>query len=81
MSTAQIKEKLHQYIDQGDESLIKKIYKLVKENDLDEIVGYAADRKPITKKDIIARAKQANEDIADGRVITQEDLEKEAENW
>lgn len=81
MSTAQIKEKLHQYIDQANENLIKKMYVLVKENDLNEIVGYAADRKPITKKDLIARAKQANKDIAAGRVITQEDLEKEAENW
>ncbi|MBM2814118.1 MAG: hypothetical protein HW421_880 [Ignavibacteria bacterium] len=37
--------------------------------------------KSLTRKDIIDRAKQSNEDYTAGRVKTQAQLEKESENW
>ena len=37
--------------------------------------------KPMTEEELIARAIKSNKDIEAGRVISQEDLEKESENW
>lgn len=47
----------------------------------DPIVGYKPGGKPITKSELIARAKASNKAIKEGRVISIEDLEKESENW
>jgi hypothetical protein len=37
--------------------------------------------KPFTQKQLIARAKQSNKDYLAGKVKTQEQVEKESENW
>jgi len=37
--------------------------------------------KSLTQKDLIERAKLANEDYANGRVKTQDQAEKESEDW
>ena len=37
--------------------------------------------KTFTQKDLVKRAKRSNEDYAAGKVKTQEQLEKESENW
>ncbi|WP_339905684.1 hypothetical protein [uncultured Cyclobacterium sp.] len=45
------------------------------------IAGYKPDGGPITKSELIARAKDSNKAIIEGRVISIEDLENESENW
>jgi hypothetical protein len=45
------------------------------------IVGYKPGGEPITKSELMARAKASNKAIEEGRVISIEDLEKESENW
>lgn len=47
----------------------------------DPVVGYNPGGEPITKSELIARAKASNKAIKEGRVISIEDLEKESENW
>jgi len=37
--------------------------------------------KPFTQKQLIARAKQSTKDYLAGKVKTQEQVEKESENW
>lgn len=37
--------------------------------------------KPFTQKQLIARAKKSNKDYLAGKVKTQEQVEKESENW
>lgn len=39
------------------------------------------DLKPFTQKQVLARAKQSNKDYQAGKFKTQEQLEKESENW
>jgi len=45
------------------------------------IVGYKPDGGPITRSELIVRARDSNKAIKEGRVISIEDLEKESENW
>lgn len=60
------------------ESLIEKIDNLLEE---ELIVGYTAKGEPLTKKDYNLRLEKAERQIASGEYISQENLEKEAENW
>ncbi len=45
------------------------------------IAGYNPDGGPITRSELVARARDSNNAIKEGRVISIEDLEKESENW
>lgn len=58
--------------------MFKKMSQVV--GDDDSIAGYLPDGNPLTKIDLIARAKKSEEDIAAGRFVCQEDLEKETDN-
>lgn len=60
------------------ESLLVKIDKMLDE---EMIVGYTALGEPLTKEAYDQRLARAEEQIASGNYITQEALEKEAENW
>lgn len=37
--------------------------------------------RPLTRKELISRAKKSEEDFLNGRVISQEALEAESDNW
>ncbi len=60
------------------ESLIAKVDKLLEE---EMIVGYTVKGEPLTKKEYNLRLEKAEQQIASGDFITQEDLEKEVEGW
>ncbi len=53
------------------EKVLKKFHKVKTKSGL----------KPFTAEELIARARRSNEDIKAGRVINQDELEKESENW
>lgn len=44
-------------------------------------VGYTTDGKPLTKKQYNLRLERAEAQLKNGEIISQEDLEKESENW
>jgi hypothetical protein len=45
------------------------------------VVGYEITGVPITRKQLIQRIEEAEQRIDNGQHTTQEDLEKESENW
>jgi len=59
-------------------SLLDKINNILDE---EMIVGYTTDGKPLTKNQYNERFLVAEKQIESGNYITQEDLEKEIENW
>jgi|TARA_B110000285_G_C14852255_1_gene480489 hypothetical protein len=59
-------------------SLLEKIDKLLEE---EMVVGYTVEGKPLTKDQYNKRLQLAEEQLLSGEFITQEDLEKESENW
>ena len=60
-----------------DAKIFKKIETAIYENQKQDTVKV----KTFTQKDLIKRAKRSNDDYASGRIKTQEQLEKESENW
>jgi len=59
-------------------SLLDKISNILDE---EMIVGYTTDGQPLTKNQYDERLLVAEKQIESGDYITQEDLEKEIENW
>jgi len=61
-----------------DEKLFNKIESVINEskNTLESKRG-----KPFTQKQLIQRAKEANQDYLSGNYKTQDQLEQESENW
>ena len=59
-------------------SLLEKISDIL---DAEMVVGYTADGQSLTKNQYNERLLAAEKQIESGDYITQEDLEKEIENW
>jgi hypothetical protein len=75
-------EKLHlieELVRIQDIRIIEQVKKLLMKNN--SVVGYEINGDPITRKQLIKRIEQAEARIDNGIFTTQEDLEKEAENW
>ena len=80
MSTEQIREVLHLRIEQADERLLSVLSEIteslfksyqpeaLEENRQQRIAAYEASLKPMTKEELIDRAKASDEDIKAGRV-------------
>jgi hypothetical protein len=91
MSTTQIKELLHQRIEQVDESFLNVLYAMmeayIKEQEEaaleEEIMNMPPppNWKPFTQEELIAEIEEANDEIDRGEYITLEDLKKEVEEW
>ena len=60
------------------ESIIEKINKIL---DKEMIVGYTVEGKPLTKEAYNKRLQKAEAQIQSGNYVTQEEIEKESENW
>ena len=83
MNLVEKRDFIHNHLYQSDEGFINEVYNKLREliSSKGEIVGSRPGGEAITKKELVIRAKKAEEDIAAGRYISQEDLEKEVENW
>ena len=81
MGTIELREELHKYIDKADEAFLKMVYARSKEKKQSVVAGYTPDGKPISQKDLRNRVLTASKRVKDGDFISQEEIEKEVENW
>jgi len=81
MGTAELRKEVQSYIEKADKGFLKKVYALSKEHEKTIVVGYEVNGTPITQEDLIKQAREASAQVKAGNYITQEDLEKEMENW
>ena len=80
MSTQEIKNELHQYIDHADLTFLKMVHAMSKVYEKENIVGYSTDGNPITPQILKNRVKAASKRVKSGEFISQEEIEKEIEN-
>ncbi|MEQ9286099.1 MAG: hypothetical protein RIG77_04275 [Cyclobacteriaceae bacterium] len=78
MGTVQLKKELHQYIDRGDTKLLHMMQAMAKAYFEED---YTLPGKPMSVQTYKGRIKEARFNIETGNFTTQEDLEKEMEQW
>ena len=81
MGTIELREKLHDYINDADETFLKMVFAMSKEYKTPLIIGYNTDGSPITQEDLKERVRSASNRVKSGDYITMKDIEKEVEFW
>lgn len=81
MESSELKETVLRYINEADDRLLHIVRALVESYQENDVVAFTIDRKPLTKKQYNQELLDAEEEIEGGAFITQENLEKESENW
>lgn len=70
-----IKE-INEYLRKADDRFIRLVYGMI-EADRKMAVGFTTDNKPITREDLISRARRSEDNIKKGRVKSSEQVRKE----
>lgn len=81
MGALELRDSVLEYINTADERLLKVVKAVIESYQENDVVAYTADGLPITR---VAYRKELQEAIAEikrGEYSTQEDLEKESNDW
>lgn len=78
MRTTQIREELHQFIEQGDNRLLKILHTIAKEYIRED---YTLPGGPMSEETLTERIRAAQNRIKAGRYTSQDDLENEMKKW
>ncbi len=81
MEAVNLKERLIQYINNADERLLHVVKAVIESYKDNEIVAYSVEGDPFTQKQYQRELMAAEEEVARGEFISQEDLEQETETW
>jgi hypothetical protein len=82
MGSTQLKEELQKYINQADDRFLKVVHAMMKEYVRDlKVVGYSPYGDPVSKEELIVRARIANQAIKKGKVKSLKRVRKESKNW
>ena len=81
MGALELRDSVLEYINTADERLLKVVKSVIESYQEEEIVAFSVDGKPMTRAIYKQQLADAKLDIKNGNVISQEDLERESENW
>jgi hypothetical protein len=81
MGVPELRTELHNFINLADERFLKMVYAMSKEYKSTIVVGYNPNGSPITQQELRNRVKAASKRVKSGDFLTQEEVEKEIENW
>lgn len=81
METLELRKTMKEYIEQADERLLNVLKAVVESYKENDIVAYAVNGDPLTRKKYYQELLEAEAEIARGEFTAQEDLERESEKW
>jgi tRNA G18 (ribose-2'-O)-methylase SpoU len=81
MGALELRNSILEYINTADERLLKVVKAVIESYQENDIVAYTVEGNPLNKIAYKEELQQAEADIKRGEYITQEDLEKESDNW
>jgi len=79
MNTTQLKQELHRYVDKGNERFLRLLHAIATNYESDE--DYTLPGTPMDVEDYKTRIRNSKERVKAGYYTTQEDLDKEMEQW
>lgn len=81
MEVTELRKEIHDLINQADERFLKMVYAMGKEYQNSTIVGYDSEGLPLTQDDLRSNAKAASLRVKSGDFLTQEEVERDMDNW
>ncbi len=81
MGALELRDDIKNYINIADERLLKVVKAVMESYWEEETVTFTVDGKPLTKKMYAQELQNGILEVQNGEVISQENLEKESENW
>ncbi len=73
---------IQEFLTINNEDSLSRLESILKmEKSKDEIVGLTVDGKPLNKEAYIRNLDEARNQIKEGKFLSQEELEKQSENW
>ncbi|TDX10725.1 hypothetical protein [Flavobacterium sp. S87F.05.LMB.W.Kidney.N] len=81
MGALELRESVLEYINTADERLLKVVKAVIESYQEKEIVAFSVEGKPITRSEYKTQLADGKLEIEKGQYTSQEDLEKESENW
>lgn len=81
MGALELRDSVLGYINTADERLLKVVKAVIESYQENDIVAYTIDGKPLTRVTYKEDLQEAKAEIKRGEYTSQEDLEKESNNW
>jgi hypothetical protein len=81
MGALELRDSVLEYINSADERLLKVVKAVIESYQENDIVAYTVSGNPLTRTTYKAALEEAKNEIKKGGYTTQEDLEKESNNW
>ncbi|MFV8344041.1 hypothetical protein [Flavobacterium sp. XS2P39] len=81
MGALELRDSVLKYINTADERLLKVVKAVIESYQENDIVAYTIDGKPLNRTTYKEDLQEAKAEIKRGEYISQEDLEKESNNW
>ncbi|KAF2518022.1 hypothetical protein [Flavobacterium foetidum] len=81
MGALELRESVLEYINTADERLLKVVKAVIESYQEEDVVAFSVEGKPVTRSEYKAQLAGVKMEIERGEYTSQEDLEKESENW
>lgn len=81
MGALELRESVLEYINTADERLLKVVKAVIESYQENDIVAYTIDGKPLSRVAYKEELQKAIDEIKKGEYTSQEDVEKESNNW
>lgn len=84
MSAVEMREQVHELIDQLDDRLLEAVYAMLEtymQKEEDPVLGYETDGTPVTASVFLEQAEEAVAEAKAGKGITVEELRNRSEEW
>ena len=81
METNEIKIKISQQLEKADPDFLKAMLEFIEKYDADKTVAYKADGSPVSYAEYHKDLQESINQVAEGKIISQKDLEDESSKW
>jgi hypothetical protein len=82
MGSIQVREELQKFFNQADERFLKVVHAMMKEYVRDlKVVGYNPDGVPLSKEELIIRARLSNQAIQKRKIKSVKQIRKDSKSW
>ncbi|MBZ9729168.1 hypothetical protein LB467_05670 [Salegentibacter sp. JZCK2] len=81
METKELRIKISEKLEKADPDFLKAMLEFIEKYDADKTVAYKADGSPVSYAEYHKDLQESINQVAEGKTISQKDLEEESRDW